>query len=969
MGASQSRDGHDTSSYGSYADVPPASPSAPHRARSSIKPRQDEDDDIPHEKRLAKRQIEVYYRDFFSLYRDRTLAMARIDSAACSGEIDEKTRLHLKREQFMRELDYIRQKRNPMSMNHYQIIRKIGQGSFGEVFLVRHRGDGRLYAMKKLQKKDMIYKRQVNHVWLERFVLASVGEHPLVVKMFYSFQDQSYLYFIMEYLHGGDMMTMLIRHEYLPEDWARFYIAELAVAIDALHRTGIIHRDIKPDNILFRKDGHICLSDFGLSKCLMQPIDRQVFANNAAEYVNRPNFINHIRRGDVDLPLNNRVKLWKALARQKAFSQVGTPNYIAPEVLQDNSYTESCDWWSVGVILFEMLVGYPPFCSRNPMHVTTMICQWRRYLYFPEELPESRISANAKDLICRLICDAPNRLGGKRGLQEFKEHPFFEGIDWDRMSTTPAPFIPKLESETDTRYFEDEITSSVILPTPPPPVSDDRESSTVTAPNDTHSSATSASSGSTKDDSAKSLNKQQESDQSQKDPQPQNNPQAAPITRRRSLRRVKYDRNKDLEFVGFTFIPRTPDLTSQLSLASNSFSGITRRQRDLYNISSTPRTEQNPSLSTTEALSLEVVSDQVKPLRSPRGPLAAAAIANAAVRSSTEDMTSEVKVAQNMKKPRVAANVNSVSGSTRVRFRDDQIIAYSPEAPKIWPLPSNDSSASTSTDHRILETTFSGDVARSSAISPVLSNTDDSLCDDFENQQLGAVRVTEVDREQLPWVDQSSATSRQDKDGMALLRQSLDHSSSHIEQSPKPSLRTCLSLPDLTTNMSRLLISDPDSAETDDSEDKLEPGSTASEQDDIEVERRLSRLDDATDSSSFAADEVDSEDPLPDHDEKHMHSPKSEMDIFIGAASRAINNAARELTETPNSNLIDIVRHAKEELSGMAVGLQKRLVPTECINGDSESNEELGHTATAAAALRRHNSGSHGIEIDAAVRS
>lgn len=889
MGPALSKDDYDD-----RPDSASTSPGASIFSQNSSQRRHPQSD-IPHEKRLAKRQIEVYYRDFFMLYHDREQAMARIELAARAGQIDEQTRLKLRKEQFLRELHYIRQKRNPMSMSHYDIIRKIGQGSFGEVFLVRHRGDRKLYAMKKLQKKDMIYKRQVNHVWLERFVLASVGEHPLVVKMHYSFQDHDHLYFIMEYLHGGDMMTMLIRQDFLPEEWAKFYIAELVVAIDALHRTGIIHRDIKPDNILFRKDGHICLSDFGLSKSLMQPTERDWVALTGAEYVNRPNFIEHIRRGDIDLPLKDRVRLWKALAKEHAFSQVGTPNYIAPEVLQDHSYTESCDWWSVGVILYEMLVGCPPFCSRNPAHVTGMICQWRRYLRFPPELPEGRISRAAKDLIRRLICEAPNRLGGMRGLEEFKEHPFFSGIDWDNLSNAQAPFVPRLNSDTDTRYFEDQITQSDISEVMP---------DLSQLPDEAIGSATSGSSGSGGKDEGSKTGKE---------------------TRRRSFRRVRHDRNRDLEFVGFTFIPMRSE--SQWDL----------RRPDLYNPPSSGRSELRSS-STTEALSLEgdrAVSSG-KPLRSPRGRLAAATIAAAEVTNTEERAASnpsswEVHPEQGTKSKHPQKRGVAERG---VRFMDTTKTDESQRSSQghLQTIVSDDlSTVSTGmeADDREIppETSVQSQAATGSGDKRKLVNKQGDG-DDFDelDEELGATRVTEV-------------MIRRDDEMWGELK------GSHA-------IPSCLSLPEL----SRAPGSE-DEEEVDSSEALHTPrrdsssGQGSSESvgtDDDGIHRRTSRLNTPVHFKSVRPEKLTRASV-----ESHKHSQDglclpptpSEVDLFVGYASRGIHTAARELTNTQTSNVPAVIRHAKEELSGTAVKIQESLAPTASTSTASENSEFLD-TAT-----------------------
>lgn len=756
--------------------------------------------------------------------------------------------------------------------------------------------------MKKLHKKDMIFKRQVNHVWLERFVLASVGEHPLVVKMHYSFQDHDHLYFIMEYLHGGDMMTMLIRQEYLPESWAKFYIAELVVAIDALHRTGIIHRDIKPDNILFRKNGHICLSDFGLSKSLMQPLERDWLALTGAEYVNRPNFIEHIRRGDIDLPLKDRVRLWKALAKEYAFSQVGTPNYIAPEVLQDDSYTESCDWWSVGVILYEMLVGCPPFCARNPAHVTSMICQWRRYLSFPHDLPEDRASPAARDLIRRLLCESQNRFGGRRGLEEFKEHPFFEGIDWDHLADAEAPFIPQLSSDTDTRYFEDEITKTDISQIVQSQ-SEEQQHQKVSQEEPLWSAASESSESGGKDSCVKS----------------------GKLPRRRSSRRFRYDRNRDLEFVGFTFIPMH---------SMRPETQWDRNKQEFYNPPTSARAEQKTS-AMTDALSLEgdPAESKTKPLRSPRGRVAEAAIAAAHVTLADDRSQKNLppwgdhRDENGKSDEQRSNNGETVRG---VRFVETTKINDSGR------LSQQHLHAITSDE---MSTVSNGPSADED--DPILMEGHGPPADtevgggggfDEIDEGIGATKVEEVviGGDSDTWGEKSRGER---------------HAGDSV------SLHSSISLPELSTKSK----DDEDMEEQSgtrtvrksaSSNERDSDGSV--ETDDDGVHRRTSRLNmpvNMTQSSNSTAPHPSAEPQSSSKDGMSLPPTLSEVDRFVGYASRRIDTAARELTSTHTSNVPAVVRHAKEQLSGTAVKFQETLGPEVSASSASEENSECAEPA------------------------
>ncbi|GLC43365.1 hypothetical protein PLESTB_001335800 [Pleodorina starrii] len=342
-----------------------------------------------------------------------------------------------------RESDYTRLQRQRMTADDFEPLRIIGRGAFGEVRIVRERSTGKIMAMKKLKKAEMLSRGQVEHVKAERDVLAEV-QSPYIVKLFYSFQDEDFLYLMMEYLAGGDTMTLLMRKDILSEEETRFYIAETILGLEIIHKAGYIHRDIKPDNLLLTREGHVKLSDFGLCKS----VDVRTLPTLAeGEEFNDPGMMpsTSVR------PQAEQLAHWQKNRRQLAFSTVGTPDYIAPEVLLKKGYGMECDWWSVGAIMFEMLVGYPPFYSDEPMATCRKIVNWRMFLSFPVE---ARLSPAARDLICRLMCDVDERIGTRGGVEEIKGHPFFYGVDWSTLHKKPAPFVPKVEHELDTQNFE-----------------------------------------------------------------------------------------------------------------------------------------------------------------------------------------------------------------------------------------------------------------------------------------------------------------------------------------------------------------------------------------------------------------------------------------------------------------------------------------------------------------------------------
>merc|ERR1719226_377326 len=281
-----------------------------------------------------------------------------------------------------KETEFLRLKRSRLGVDDFEAIKVIGKGAFGEVRLVQKIDTGHIHAMKVLRKKDMVEKDQLAHVRAERDILVE-ADHQWVVKMFYSFQDPLNLYLIMEFLPGGDMMTLLMKKDTLSEDCTQFYVAETALAIDYIHKlgAGFIHRDIKPDNLLLDSNGHVKLSDFGLCTGLKKSHRTEFYRD-----------LSQVKPLDLTNPMDSKRKAesWKKNRRQLAYSTVGTPDYIAPEVFLQTGYTASCDWWSLGVIMFEMLIGYPPFCSENPQETYKKIMAWKETLAFPPEVPHVR---------------------------------------------------------------------------------------------------------------------------------------------------------------------------------------------------------------------------------------------------------------------------------------------------------------------------------------------------------------------------------------------------------------------------------------------------------------------------------------------------------------------------------------------------------------------------------------------------
>lgn len=299
-----------------------------------------------------------------------------------------------------------------MKVTDFEFLTVVGKGSFGKVMQVKLKSTGEIFAMKVLKKKALIARKQVAHTKTERNVLENI-QHPFIVSLRFAFQSKTKLYMILDFFNGGELFYHLKNEKRFSEDRARFYAAEIILAFEELHRNNIVYRDLKPENILLDSEGHLRLTDFGLSKDSIS--------------------------GD---------KLTHTFC--------GTPEYLAPEILYGKGYSFSVDWWSMGAFLYEMLTGWPPFYHDNVKVLYDKILNAN--VKYP-----SYVSEPAKDVIHKLLQrDISQRLGcGGNGAAEVKSHPFFESIDWNELlkKKIPPPFIPVVkQGELDTSNIDKEFT-------------------------------------------------------------------------------------------------------------------------------------------------------------------------------------------------------------------------------------------------------------------------------------------------------------------------------------------------------------------------------------------------------------------------------------------------------------------------------------------------------------------------------
>ncbi|XP_042564240.1 microtubule-associated serine/threonine-protein kinase 1 isoform X2 [Clupea harengus] len=369
-------------------------------------------EDHAKEGHLMKTDIPRYIISQLGLTRDPLEEMVNLDSYDSEGPLTPET--DDSAEGKMRAM-------KPPGEADFQTIKLISNGAYGAVYLVRHLETRQRFAMKKINKQNLILRNQIQQAFVERDIL-TFAENPFVVSMFCSFETRRHLCMVMEYVEGGDCATLLKNIGALPVEMARMYFAETVFALEYIHNYGIVHRDLKPDNLLITSMGHIKLTDFGLSKIGLMSLTTNLYEG-------------HIEK-------DTREFLDKQVC--------GTPEYIAPEVILRQGYGKPVDWWAMGIILYEFLVGCVPFFGDTPEELFGQVIT--DDIVWPDG--DEALPADSQNLISALLQTNPIVRLGTGGAFEVKQHPFFTELDWNSLLRQKAEFIPHLESEEDTSYFD-----------------------------------------------------------------------------------------------------------------------------------------------------------------------------------------------------------------------------------------------------------------------------------------------------------------------------------------------------------------------------------------------------------------------------------------------------------------------------------------------------------------------------------
>lgn len=401
---------------------------------------------------VCKMYFLEYYCDMFDYVisrRQRTKRVLEYIHEKNDGSIDQKSLEEEWNGYLSQEHAVLRKRRLKPRNNDFEMITQVGQGGYGQVYLARKRDTKEVCALKILNKSLLFKLNETQHVLTERDILTTTRSDWLV-KLLYAFQDREFLYLAMEFVPGGDFRTLLINAKSLKSAHARFYISEMFCAVNALHELGYTHRDLKPENFLIDARGHIKLTDFGLAAGTVsnERIESMKLRLGEVKDLEFPAF--------TEKSIEDRRRMYNHMKETQinyADSLVGSPDYMALEVLQGMKYDFTVDYWSLGCILFESLVSYTPFSGSTVNETYENLRHWKQTLNRPR-LSDGRhaLSDRTWDFIIRLIADPIHRL---KSFENVKRMPYFADVDFESLRKMSPPFIPQLDSETDAGYFDD----------------------------------------------------------------------------------------------------------------------------------------------------------------------------------------------------------------------------------------------------------------------------------------------------------------------------------------------------------------------------------------------------------------------------------------------------------------------------------------------------------------------------------
>ncbi|KAI1910090.1 serine/threonine-protein kinase dbf2 [Ophidiomyces ophidiicola] len=394
-----------------------------------------------------------HYFDLLSYVHNRQTRQAQFKTAYPPPPLTSRVEYESALQKYLgRERAHLRKRRTRLRHADFQILTQVGQGGYGQVYLAQKKDTREVCALKVMSKKLLFKLDEVRHILTERDILTA-AKSDWLVKLLYAFQDDEKIYLAMEYVPGGDFRTLLNNAGVLHNRHARFYISEMIQCVDSLHALGYIHRDLKPENFLIDSTGHVKLTDFGLAAGMLSPGKIESMRIKLEEV------------GKTSVPFGRPMGQRTAAERREGYrtlrkrevnyakSIVGSPDYMAPEVLKGEEYDFTVDYWSLGCMLFEALAGYPPFAGATVDETWQNLKQWEQVLQEPVyDDPAYFLSRRTWDLIIRLVAAKERRF---KNIKEIHMHEYFLEVDFNKLRDMHPPFVPELDSETDAGYFDD----------------------------------------------------------------------------------------------------------------------------------------------------------------------------------------------------------------------------------------------------------------------------------------------------------------------------------------------------------------------------------------------------------------------------------------------------------------------------------------------------------------------------------